>query len=257
MTGRSRQRSGRPAGTPATPGTAPVLRLLALLLAASVGVGVAPPAGAGAVAPAADTCRPLELDDPRAVDVAEVRARAESATTVFVGEVAAVTSRDRRRPGSTPDAPGSSSPGADEPAGTTTWRHSVRVGYVFRGDLDRRRPVEVVTTEEGRDAVGRLRRGATYLFFAEGDPAAGPLTTTGCGAATRITGGLTSRLRDVLDAALQEPEPEPTPEVALAAPEGGSGDAPSLTRLAAPGVAVALIGLLGLALLARIGRRRP
>ena len=40
------------------------------------------------------------------------------------------------------------------------------------------------------------------------------------------------------------------------APEDGARSTPSLGRLAAPGAAVALIGVLGLLLLARIASRR-
>ena len=76
-----------------------------------------------------------------------------------------------------------------------------------------------------------------------------------CSGTQQLQGGLGARLRDFLDETLAEPE-DTVPSYTLSAPDDGARSTPALGRLAAPGAAVALIGVLGLLVLARVGSRR-
>jgi hypothetical protein len=229
--------------------------LVALLLAASACGGAATPSAAATGA--AIECEPLDLQRP---DATEIRNRADAVSTVFAGEVLRVRARETvgGGEGRVSDPETGSTPGTpQQPDGAVTaWEHLVSVQAVFRGDTARGKREAVVTEPRAADGVGRLRTGETYLFFVDVEPGMDHFTAAACGAA-RLRQGLGVRIERVLKAALQEPpaEPEP-PQVTLSTPDDGAGEAPALTRLAAPGVALALVGVLGLLLLARANRRR-
>jgi hypothetical protein len=83
------------------------------------------------------------------------------------------------------------------------------------------------------------------------------LLAESCSGTTRLGGGLSAGMRDQLVETLREQTPEETtPDISLTSPDDGARANPSLGRLAAPGAALALIGVLGLLLLARIASRR-
>jgi hypothetical protein len=186
--------------------------LLGLLV---VAVGPAPPAQA------ACTCRP-----------AGVRSHAQQADAVFTGVVT----------GSARDTVGS---GKQQ---RVLRRTAVEVDRIYQGDVSDT-PI-VITSEVGGSACAlpRVPAGETWVFFVQG----GGTTFVGdrCGGSGEATDDYLRTVEDVLGAGqvLVEPVAEPPPLEFT--PVEASATSP-LGRLVAPGAAVALIGLLGLALVRR------
>jgi hypothetical protein len=221
-----------------------------VVLACAFAPAAAAPSGAAA-APA--ECSPLDLADPDAV-----RERAAAVTDVFAGRVLEAEPRtalgggedgnDRNEPSDGPTR-------APDPR-TTRWQHTVNVVAPFESDLRPGDRVLVVTQPAGRaEGLGRLDKGATYVFFASGEPGMDHLIAGACSGTTKVA--LTAGLQKQLEETLGEPPAEDTtPDYTLSAPEDGSRSTPSLGRLVAPGAALALIGVLGLLLVARIASRR-
>lgn len=246
-----------------TPGgyAGPVIAALRTTLATALAVlacwfgtttaATAAPVPAGAAA----DCEELDLDNPTAV-----LARADAVTDVFAGRIIAVEPRTTvgggegkaNRTGSTTDAPRQ-----DPDARTTGWQHTVVVKVPFRGELRSGGRTEVVTTPvTDENGLGRLRAGDTWLFFASGSDGMDHLVAEACSGTQMLQGGLSADLQASLEDALDGSTDDPEVPVTLSAPRDGAGAAPSFGRLAAPGAAVALIGVLGLLLLARVGARR-
>lgn len=224
--------------------------LLAVLACALLG---APATAAPTVAPAAAPattgmadCNELDLDDAVAV-----RAQADAVTDVFAGEVL--------KSGARTTVDGGAGKTDEPPRGNvrvTGWEHTVEIEVLFRSALQGNR-VTVVTkvAGPGEDGLGRLRTGGTYLFFATGEQGKDHLDAAGCSGTQLLPGGLSADLRDQVHAALEEPVVDEV-DYTLTAPDDGARSTPSLGRLAAPGAALALLGVLGLMLLSRIGARR-
>lgn len=220
---------------------APTLLLLTLVLPAAPASSAAPAASA-ASAPAAQAapavalavCTPLDL-----ADETQVRGRADQVDLVFVGRVDAVVRRPvGRRP---------------RPRELV---HRVTVTTVLQG-RERVRLGQRVKVLFGRSAEGRnrvLRPRGLHLFFVDA-PVAGDLRADFCDGSVPLPDGLSARLQRTLEGFLRS-EPEPPVQVELTAPEGGADEGPELSRVVAPGAAISLIGVLGLFLVARLGRRR-
>ncbi|MCW2792589.1 MAG: hypothetical protein JWO76_1687 [Nocardioides sp.] len=128
--------------------------------------------------------------------------------------------------------------------------YDVEVDRVYKGDVS---TSEVqVSSERGSSScgLGRLAADKRYVFFAQSDGT--ELSADSCGGTARASDRLVSKVERLLGSG-RAPVP-PTPEkavftmVADAQPE-------SLTRLAAPGVALVLAGLLGLFVVRRLGAR--
>ena len=130
---------------------------------------------------------------------------------------------------------------------------SVRVGKVYkprRYELITTETVEVMTSAAFADCTQALRPGETYMFFVESDEG---FAATGCGGTAVLTSKLTTQVQRFLGAGRPAvPQQPPTAEFTTV----NSDEPTSLTRLAAPGLALVLVGLLGLAVVRRVGRSR-
>ena len=234
--------------------------LVALLVAAPALTLTGPvPAADAAPVPAvrSDACMQLE---PKALDATLVRSYADAADDVFAGRVLdkkTTTSRARR----------------SGHAKTRSYAHVVRVDTVFRGDLRSGDRVMLLTKDRRTpNGLGPLRVGGTYLMFTTDvetgpgdefpDPAKGgkggdlaTVSAVDCAGTTALPDGLSAALRDQVDQLLAA-DNAPTVAPVLSDPAGGASEPPSLGRSVAPGIALALLGVLGLVLFSWLGRRR-
>ena len=226
--------------TPSLRRSLPATTLAAALLAlAPVGAAQAAQAAQDAVPPAARVatlpamCDPLDLSDE-----AEVDARAIAVDDVFAGKVKAA-----------------------QPA-----KNPKRIGYVvavdesFRGTIAKGKRV-LVTIDWPADVHPTVQPDRTYLFFTK-QAAGGHVVADACTGTALLPAGLTPRLAAALRRSLASVEPTPTTPTPTAAPVGFHapadrvGDPPDLSRVLASGGAISLIGVLGLLLVSRVGRRR-
>lgn len=130
--------------------------------------------------------------------------------------------------------------------------YGVAADMVFKGDLARLE-VEVASERDSTCGLGTLPAERRYLFFVE--ERGGGYVTDLCSGTARAGAQLTTQLEKVLGKGTDlTPREEPEPvtveftRVADAEPE-------TLTRLAAPGAALVLLGLLGLFVVRRATAR--
>lgn len=198
----------------------------ALLGAAVLALPAAAWSAAGAPGPSTipAACGMLDLTDPDAVV-----ANAVDAEDVFIARVVDLA---RGRTAAGPIV------------------HGVEVEDALVGDLRPGQPALVVLTTTGAEPT-QLRLNQNYVFFTRG--AGATVQADGCDGYASAR-GLDATQVEVLREALVPPE-EPA-DVVLTRSEGGSDDPPDLGRVVAPGAAISLVGVLGLALISRVGRRR-
>jgi hypothetical protein len=198
-----------------------VRRLLAAcLLATSVVLVGAPYAHSAPARPASpDNCVKVS-----AADAAEV------ADAVFIGQV---TSVRRVTPG--------------EPFFTST----VQVERVYKGPIEVP-AVQVITRQNSRNrpGLGPLGEDERYLFFVRAGNDA--FAAGGCGGTSVATADQVARIEEVLGEG-RPAVPPPTPEASFE--RVADADPVDFTRSAAPGLALVLIGLLGLVVVRRLRRR--
>ncbi|WP_122815980.1 hypothetical protein [Nocardioides pantholopis] len=215
-----------PAPSPTRPARlAGTLLVLALLVVATLAVSVAGVLGTAAPAAAACTCQRTDTE-----------AQARRAQDVFTGTVTAV---DVQRAG------------AGQPAVIT---HDVTVELVYKGGLSQQ-VVQVVTESATPNTcgLGRLATGAEAVFMVR--EVEGALTAGGCSGTAPATARLVAAL-DRLYPNAAPPRPEQEPVEADFERVGDLGAPTPVTRALAPGAALVLVGLLGLALVRRLGRQR-
>lgn len=155
--------------------------------------------------------------------VAELPEQAQDATAIFVATVDTVTPVGKR------------------------FEYAVTAEHSYKGEVDRE--VEVSSNQEQvACGLGELRTGRQYIFFV--NRTAPPFSANSCGG----TGPLTNDRVDDIETLLGEGtaiEPPPPPAPTMTKVEE-SAPLP-LARLAAPGGALILLGVLGLLF---VGRRR-
>ena len=210
----------------------PVALLVAPAVLLGTAPGVVPPsAAAGAPSRLPAECAPVRLGDEAAVDQ-----RAAASDDVFAGRVVA----------------------AAPVTATGRATYTVAVRRSFRGDVPKGQQA-AVTVDGPTGSPASLQSGAAYLFFTADTPDG--LQADFCGGTVPLPRGLTPRITRRLErflASVETPStPTPTPEpVSFHAPDEPAGDPPQIGRVLASGAAVSLVGLLGLLLVARLGRRR-
>lgn len=210
--------------------------LRAALLAVPVALVALPGAAVGSADGASGglpaDCAPVDLANEAAVDQ-----RAAASDDVFVGRVDA----------------------AAPVTGSGRVGYGVVVERAWLGDVAKGQQA-AVTIDWPVGVQPGVTQGASYVFFTQ-DTVDG-IVADACGGAVLLPKGLTPRIAAMLKGYLASveppPAPEPTPEpVSFHQPEDPLGDPPQIGRVLASGAAISLIGLLGLLLVSRLGRRRP
>ncbi|NPC98131.1 hypothetical protein [Nocardioides sp. zg-DK7169] len=203
--------------------SAPALRRPAALLATVLLVlgvlGAGAVALVGGAAPAAAACRCAPSD---------TEADARAARYVFTGTVEQSAARGR------------------------TWVQEVSVETVYKGTVTEI-ALEVVTESRADEpcGLGRLATGSEYVFFA--GLVDDRVTARGCGGTAPARPALVLAVEDLYGEGAP-PSVDPGEVEAVIEPVGA--DAPAdFTRTAAPGLALVLVGLLGLVLARWVGRR--
>ena len=131
-----------------------------------------------------------------------------------------------------------------------TVRYAVEVDRVYKGDIT----TSTVTVKSPKSAaacgLGALATDSRYLFFVTADGA--NLRADSCGGTAPVTAKLTRQVERLLG--VGNPPTLPEPEKAVFTPVAGAAQ-DDLLRLAAPGAALVLVGLLGLIVVRRLNAR--
>ena len=127
--------------------------------------------------------------------------------------------------------------------------YSITASRAYQGEPERS---TTVASAGGRNAcgLGELGVGTTYVFLATGTAA--PFQADSCGGTSVANPSKVDKIERLLGEGTSV-EPPPPPEAVFTKVEDSAP--PGFARMAAPGAAAAIIGLLGLVLVRRLGRR--
>jgi hypothetical protein len=163
---------------------------------------------------------------------AGTQADAKQASAVFIGRVTDVDRAPRK---------------GNEPVTAT---YDVEVERVYKGNVSTE-TVQVTSSRASKDCKRlELDPGRQYVFFVDNDESA--LAADTCSGTDRASTGLVTRVERMLGEG--RPPVPARPEQAVFH-RVADAEPPTLTRLAAPGVALILVGLLGLVVVRRVGAR--
>jgi hypothetical protein len=113
----------------------------------------------------------------------------------------------------------------------------------------------VVTSPEDSCALGKLEADRKYVFFVTMDGAA--FTTDRCGGTDRANDTMVRKVEKVLGAGTEVGRTPPPETEAAVFTKVDDAEPASLTRLAAPGAALVIVGLLGLVFVRLRSRSAP
>ena len=132
-----------------------------------------------------------------------------------------------------------------------TMSYDVQVDRVYKGNITS--PTVTVKSEVSDCGLTGMIADGRYLFFVRAQGPNANLLANGCGGTGPATNARTQRLEALLGQGTT-PIP-PTPDKPVFQSVEGAEPA-SLTRMAAPGAALLLVGLLGLMVFGALGRSR-
>lgn len=156
----------------------------------------------------------------------------EAANAIFTGVVASVE-RTSRGPG---DA---------------EFTHAVEVELVYKGRIaEPTVPVLTRGDTRARPGLGPLEEGERYLFFASSGAEA--YAADGCSGTAPVADEVVARVEELLGEG-RPAVPPPAPEASFE--KVADSEPASFTRAAAPGLALVLVGVLGLIVVRRLARR--
>ncbi len=132
------------------------------------------------------------------------------------------------------------------------YTQTVTVDLVYQGKVT----TETVTVQTDRNraacSLGALTTGAEYMFFVTGTGE--PWLASGTSGTRASNEAVVAKVAELLGDG--EPPVQPPPETAEFTPVD-TGEPDSLSRAAAPGAALVLVGLLGLMVVRGVSRRTP
>lgn len=125
-------------------------------------------------------------------------------------------------------------------------QYQVLAQRLFKGELPSAR-VTVTNSASGSCALGQLEEGERWLFLTDADNVTGV-----CAGSRQLRAQALAKVQKELGVGERLPAPDPEKAVLTRV---DSDDSQDFVRLAAPGGAAVLLGLLGLAVVGRINRR--